>query len=103
VAVEGVDAEEAMKLEADDCAKAEDVLVEELMKTAHAHDIVGVKNEGDEEPTIDEAATSTEVTHTASNPTKASTTTRTRVTHPGKVKSGERSVFNSFFMQNLFD
>ncbi len=42
VAVEGVDAE------ADACAKAEDVLVEELMKTADAHDIVGVKNEGDE-------------------------------------------------------
>ena len=60
-------------MEADACAKAEDVLVEELMKTADTHDIVGVKNEGDEEPTIDEAATSTEVTHTASTPTKAST------------------------------
>ena len=75
VAVGSVDVEGTMKLEADSCARKED-LVEEVMKTANA----------DEEPTIDEAATSTEDTHTASAPTKASTHHQSDTPRRGKIR-----------------
>ena len=87
VAVGGVDGEESTKLEAGACAMADELLVEEQMKTADADDVFVVKNEGDEEPTIDdEAATSTEVMHTASTPTKASTHHQSDTPRRGKIR-----------------